>query len=577
MKSKRIQEVIEFNSTTSHCESQLPEKLIRKPGDSYVYLGHSTDNSPIGIPEGTDGHVLIVGGSGTGKTTGIVFPTMATWQGPMLALDIKGDLSREYGRLFAEGKVSRPYVVFDPTDPNGPSYDPFDWLERDGEEHLANNIADLALTLVPDQANVPDPFWSRSERGLIEAGLLQFFQQGLSFPETASMMLALSSGKLVKLLHKSPDERVRVQVKELKNLKPETRSCIGQGVYNRMRSFALDTLAAHALRGKREGAKSFDWSALGDYNVFLRIPAERLDTWGDMVVLMMTQLLRELERRDEKFAQGNQSLRQTLVILDEFPRLGRIPVLENAAATLRSKGVTLLLVTQSIAQLDDVYGERKRRIISDDCAFTAILGANDAETQDYLAKRVGTVVRPKLSFSGSIDCKSDDLHESVCAQRELSVQTHELATLGSVLLLSPYGVCEIAKHKPYLINRSAAESDGAAMEYRNPGETMRNEKAIIKTFDERITDANQKLIAYRQAQRDQRKADTKDRKRRQFILGGLLLDYIPQLNDIELGTAEECDERFGAVKQVLAYLMNHPEIIEEALKNGLSSEEDSDA
>ena len=98
----------------------------------------------------------------------------------------------------------------------------------------------------------------------------------------------------------------------------------------------------------------------------------------------------------------------------------------------------------------------------------------------------------------------------------------------------------------------------------------------MKTFDERVNDADQKLIAYRQTQRNQRKADTKDRKRRQFILGGLLLDYIPQLSDIELGTAEECDERFGAVKQVLVYLMNHPEIIEEALKNGPSSEEDSD-
>ena len=62
-----------------------------------------------------------------------------------------------------------------------------------------------------------------------------------------------------------------------------------------------------------------------------------------------------------------------LVLLDEFPLLGKMDVITNALTTLRSKKVTFCLMLQSIAQLDAVYGQDTRKIIVDNCQYKAIL------------------------------------------------------------------------------------------------------------------------------------------------------------------------------------------------------------
>lgn len=62
-----------------------------------------------------------------------------------------------------------------------------------------------------------------------------------------------------------------------------------------------------------------------------------------------------------------------LVLLDEFPLLGKMDAITNALTTLRSKKVTFCLMLQSIAQLDAVYGQDTRKIIVDNCQYKAIL------------------------------------------------------------------------------------------------------------------------------------------------------------------------------------------------------------
>ena len=105
---------------------------------------------------------------------------------------------------------------------------------------------------------------------------------------------------------------------------------------------------------------------------------------------MYIQLIRHLERRPEKYSAGGASNRQTLLLMDEFARFGKLPMITAAMATLRSKNVNICLMVQSVAQLDKIYGEHDRRIIFDNCQFQAILRANDADTQKYLCELVGT-------------------------------------------------------------------------------------------------------------------------------------------------------------------------------------------
>ena len=166
---------------------------------------------------------------------------------------------------------------------------------------------------------------------------------------------------------------------------------------------------------------------------------------------MYIQLIRHLERRPEKYSAGGASNRQTLLLMDEFARFGKLPMITAAMATLRSKNVNICLMVQSVAQLDKIYGEHDRRIIFDNCQFQAILRANDADTQKYLCELIGTRMSIQRSTSEHMDEDLDTTSYGTQTSeiREWTVQPHELATLDDVLLLTPYGFCRAEKFRLY--------------------------------------------------------------------------------------------------------------------------------
>lgn len=88
---------------------KYPEVMPEISGNPGVFLGQPPFREPYvyyGMPQGSDGHMAVIGGSGTGKSSGIVKPTLKTWTAPLLATDIKGELSDFYKELYRDGLVS---------------------------------------------------------------------------------------------------------------------------------------------------------------------------------------------------------------------------------------------------------------------------------------------------------------------------------------------------------------------------------------------------------------------------------------------------------------------------------------
>lgn len=166
---------------------------------------------------------------------------------------------------------------------------------------------------------------------------------------------------------------------------------------------------------------------------------------------MTTQLIRHLERRSEKYSGEGANTEQTLLLLDEFPRIGKVQCMADAMATLRSKGVNICLAIQSIAQLDAVYGIQQRRVIMDNCQFQLVLRANDSETQRLLSDLIGTAIVCRRSAGVSYDefKRPTGYHLQMGESREHIIQPHELATLNDALVISPYGAFRVEKYQQY--------------------------------------------------------------------------------------------------------------------------------
>lgn len=395
----------------------------------------------------------------------MIMPSLVKFQGPMVVTDIKGELS-EYYVKHAKSGVNKPCIIFDPTDPETICYDPFGSINGNDEAELVSSMREIALILIPERLNSMEPFWDDSERAILTAALIYYYKLELSFSETLGMILAPGLTTLCEKLLKSDDDLVKSYLGEVGNLKSSVRANIDAGLRSKLTPIATDPYIAHAFRGSREGAKCFSGKDIEKYSIFIRIPGDKIERWGKSINMIYTQLIHYLERRPEKYSEEGSKIEPTLILMDEFARFGKLDAIIPAISTLRSKKVNICLVLQSHAQLDMIYGEAARRVILDNCQYQAILSANDAETQRILSERIGTTKRMQKSISNHYDDLSDisGYSEQISSIREPIVQSHELATMKDIILLTPDGNFRVDKIPP----ESTPENE------KEPLETMHN-------------------------------------------------------------------------------------------------------
>ena len=226
---KFLQHIENDTRNASRIPKQLHLKTGCDPGFFFGGLNQFKKDRFIGMPQGEDGNIAVIGGSGSGKSTSIAEPTMRHWKGAMCVTDIKGELSEYYKKLYQKGLVTRPYIVFDPTDEESLSYDPFDFLLWDDKANLISNVEEMASIIIPKNPNVRDPFWDDTERDLLKAALLHFFVLGCSFSQTLCLILDSTASKLCVSLDGTTDEREKKIMGSLSEMKKEALAYVDRG------------------------------------------------------------------------------------------------------------------------------------------------------------------------------------------------------------------------------------------------------------------------------------------------------------------------------------------------------------
>lgn len=457
-KSKQEERRLAYKKYPAHIDPDrgfcTPHQLCLRTGEAGIFFGNTDKSNQkhyIGMHQGSDGNILVIGGNGSGKSTGIIKPTLETWQGSICATDIKGELSEHYKGTLKKGVARRPCIIFDPTQSDGATYDPFWWVSQDDEANLYTNIMDVVCTIIPEIPNDTQPFWRKAEQAALAAGLIYCHTLGLGFIDSLYYLLGVGLSGLCCDARRDNCDLANIILGQLSEMKDESIANIDRGLRNNLIPFVADSYISHAFCGGHDGTKCFNWGDLEQSNIFLRIPSDKISQWGSAINLMYAQLIRYLERRPEQYSEEGQNNIQTLLMLDEFPRLGKLEIIVDAIPTLRSKNVNICLAVQSIAQLDRLYGEYGRRIIVDNCQYQAILRANDAETQEYLCHLIGSTKVLQESVSRNIDAsgKKTGYSKQRAESLELRIFPHELSTLTDILLLSPYGVSKVKKFQPY--------------------------------------------------------------------------------------------------------------------------------
>lgn len=401
--------------------------------ESGVVLG-KINRDYLVMEEKSEGHIMVVGGQGSGKSTSVAIPTLLNYNSSIFAIDIKGELSESSKSYRLNMKV------FDPLKEDTPHYNPYAVLKMGNKVQGAREIVS---SIIPIGANEKDPYWKQSAQNLLTASILHYENENKDFPTTCKVIMETPINELIEILHNSPVSEVKLFVNQFVGADSKLLASIFSTLANEIILFATDKDIMRALSNDGNVISPRDLESYTD--IFIKISEDKLEQWKSLLNLMVSQFLKSFEKREDK---GDKKI---LFMIDEFARLGKVESITNGLATLRSKGVQIMLILQSLAQLDMIYGKDNRKVITDNCNYKIVLNASDVDTQDYFSKLVGTVEKIKKSSSVSRNDFSVKANKgtSKTTEEKKIIRPEEFAYLEKPVVFTPKGFFRPNKVKWY--------------------------------------------------------------------------------------------------------------------------------
>ena len=344
-------------------------------------------------------HVLAFAPTRSGKGVGLVIPTLLSWTGSTLVHDIKGenwDLTAGW-----RSKFSR-CLRFDPGDPRSAKFNPL--LEiRKGIHELQDtqNIVDM---LVDPQGSKEDRnHWDKTSADLLTAAILHVLYaeadktlrgvtKFLSDPSrTAEDMLEVMR---TANHHEGTSHAVIAQAaRQVQNMSPNEFS----GVLSTALSYL--SLYRDPIIGEVTSASDFRIADLmnrdGPVSLYLVVSPADLSRTRPLIRLMINQMLRRFTERH-----GTEQSHNLLLMLDEFPALGRLDFFESALSFIGGYGIKAFLVAQSLTQIERAYGSQNA--IVDNCQVRITFAANNEQTAKRISDALGTTTeqRHQRNYAG---------------------------------------------------------------------------------------------------------------------------------------------------------------------------------
>lgn len=414
-------------------------------------------NGPAGVFLGRKGrnylrhdgpeHVMAFAPTRSGKGVGLVVPTLLTWPGSAVIHDIKG----ENWHLTAGWRARFSHcLLFNPTDPRSAAYNPLLEVRRGAHEvRDVQNIADILVD--PEGALERRNHWEKTSHALLVGATLHvlYAEADKTLRGVANFLsdpacpfeVTLHRMMATKHLGDTPHPVVASAAREVLNKSDNERS----GVL----STAMSFLGLYRDPTVAEVTSRCDWriadviSAEHPVSLYLVVPPSDISRTKPLIRLILNQIGRRLTESLDG-SDGIARRHRLLLMLDEFPALGRLDFFESALAFMAGYGLRAFLIAQSLNQIDRAYGPNHS--ILDNCHVRIAFATNDERTAKRISEMLGTAteLRAQRNYAG---------HRLAPWLGHLMVSRQETArpllTPGEVMQLPPEdAVVMVSGHPP---------------------------------------------------------------------------------------------------------------------------------
>lgn len=420
-----------YKKTSMKKESQLKKSL---PGDAHGIIFGKQKERCVYSPADAEGHVAVFGGSGLGKTSALLIPTLKSWTGTSFTIDISGDIC---------SNVPMPdKLIYEPENPHSTSYNIFGAVDRLSDADDQNEaLEQLAFLLMPDDFNMSDAsrFFQTEGRKILTASLIAFYHKGLDFIPICEKIMGSGWKQLFNEIDQTQNTKAIQYINSFEGASEQNTAGCKQSADSAVKLFATNERVKRSIRRPNGNELSFEPSRLEEWNVFVIINDSKLRLYAPLLHIITAQSLEYFSCR------SNNQENTILFCLDEFASLGNIEI-TDALRKLRKKHIRIMVLTQSIADIDLIYGYEERKAMMNNFRFKVVLGADDTDTQEYFAKLIGYQDTKKYSRSTS------GYHETRTESdaKEWIIEPASLARLeDKLILLHPGGHLKLRKNFYY--------------------------------------------------------------------------------------------------------------------------------
>lgn len=415
----------------------IPEKQFRKKHPSGMVLGKwGNDYICMQLTDHNIVHGLILGPPGTGKSSGPILCTLLNTdcsgasEITYFVVDIKGELSWKSAKIYGNPAVK----VINPVDHNTCGWDPYYGItQASSDDEIIETINTIANALITDN-NEKNAFFVNQARKIFKGTLLYFFRKQVWITDNqvhsgfVDAVLEVEGSDAIDLIKRILDDeeicsthtKIREYLAGFMNSESEALNGIKLQLQEHLEIFMNDDVR-WMLSDNPLKASPLDLNQR--VHIFLSIPEEKLSLMETLFKMIVFQTLSEMEKRPE-----NSNIVQ--MILDEFPRLGRIEKLaEHSLPTLRSRNVSILLAIQDYSQLERIYGDKDARSIMNLCEITINLCNKDTVCGKILSDWTGDFREETISQGRNSLSKVSNAYENVSTIYRPIVTAHDMQSL----------------------------------------------------------------------------------------------------------------------------------------------------
>lgn len=391
-KPKNNYEDIE-NGSSDWCEGGEQYRILNK--NKGIILA---EDNYLPVDKRGNVNVLVVGGSGSGKSVSYSIPNAYQMLGSYVFTDPKGELyDKTAGYLKANGYDIKVLNLVNPENSDG--YNPLMHIQSEIDVDV---IANTIIKGQDSDGKGSDPFWDNNAEMLLKSLIYYLLEkrpkEEINLTSCAEMVRAAASSNGTNLLRELMSElplshpaRTNFQSVEVVAGSEKTYSSILSTLQSKLGKFDSQEIA------NVTSTNTINFEDIANHKTAVYVISSDTHTaYNFLLTIFFAQMIQQLYNYAD--LNGGRLKVPTYFILDEFANIGQIPDFDKKISTSRSRGISFSVILQNLDQLEAVY-EKSYETIMGNCDTHVFLGSNSFKTVEYFSKQLGetTIARDTKS------------------------------------------------------------------------------------------------------------------------------------------------------------------------------------